>query len=267
MSIWQKNGYLDRSVWININFPSSTPPHTSSLAELPDKMQDLSSSGSPQALNTPSIGERKNQIFAKEGLEYTIWEPKLRKNFGIEDLKFIKHISGDKIDQFLDEYKKNRMQQRALKSVLRELKSLYIEVFDIQCITELPVILCNKVKDLILNRNEDDEVSKLLSELECTIWKWNQNSTLSYQYLICIATLSLFGFCLEKFCFKTHLKLKHLQNMSSMLKENFNELNSLDRKELKEAHVLQIALNNPFEALKVVTFIQEKLEGVIYHRI
>ena len=91
---------------------------------------------------------------------------------------------------------------RCLRSAIHKLKCLYIETFDIQCITELPETLNKNLKNIILNRKDEDEISKqrdVLNQLECTIWKWHQDSHSSYKNLFCLATLSLFGFSLDKF--------------------------------------------------------------------
>ena len=269
----------------NINFPSNLLPlhstksashieHTrepvqaSEVSESEGKIQGCNPSGSPKTQSTLSMSQRQHRIFKNENLRYSIWEPKLCKYFGIVDLKFLKDIDRDKIQQFLDEHKNNTMKQKALRSVLHELKCLYIEQFDIQCITELPEILSRKVKHIILNRMDVNDVSKqreLLNELECTIWKWHKSSNSSYQYLACIATLSLFGFSLEKFCFESVLSVKDLENLSKMLEENVKELKNLTQKQEKEAYVLNIALHNRFETSEVVRFIQSTLYTTIYH--
>ena len=162
------------------------------------------------------------------------------------------------------------MKQKALRSALHELKCLYIDIFDINCITELPEILNKKVENIVLNRNDADEISKqreLINQLESTIWKWHQDSPSSYNILICLATLSLFGFSLEKFCFETSPSVKDLENLSTILEDNFKELKSIEEKERKEAYVLDIALHNPFETYQVIRFLQATLPDAIFHKI
>ena len=107
MSRWQKEGYLDRSIWTNINFPSNLSPiysatsashigHTrepvqaSDLTESKGKMQGVNSSGPQKTQSALSMSQRQHRIFKNENLQYSIWEPKLCQYFGIADLKFLK---------------------------------------------------------------------------------------------------------------------------------------------------------------------------------
>ena len=116
-----------------------------------------------------------------------------------------------------------------------------------------------------MNKDEDDEMkfNELIDLLESTIWKWHQDSNSNYEFLTCLATLSLFKFNLEEFSFNDNLQGKDIENISALLRENFNEINTLKKTNKKQAFVLNIALNNPFEKTKVVQYVLKNLKDKI----
>ena len=85
----------------------------------------------------------------------------------------------------------------------------------------------------------------------------------SYEYLVCIATLSLFGFDIDVSFFTIIPNEKQLEDLSSMLKENLEDLTGFHKIEEKQAYVLNIAMSNYFENVKVVPYILKKIPHTI----
>ena len=104
---------------------------------------------------------------------------------------------------------------------------------------------------------------ELVDQLECTIWKWHKSSESSYEFLSVLAILSLFDFSLEEVNFNNSLQEKEIQNLSATLRRNLEELKKLKTIMDKQAFVLNIALSNPFEKIKVLHYILGKLPNKI----
>ena len=257
MLSWQKQGYLDRQIWHSRLFsPSLLPQHPSAANKITPE--------TPVSPITPMISDQEREAFENEQLDPAIWVPKICQHFSIEELKFLKGLERVKINEFLDGIK-NTTIQSALRSFLRELKCLYIPPIEIEHLTDLPDIIDKRRKYLILNKDEDDEMkfNGLIDLLESTIWKWHQSSSSSYEFLTCLATMSLFGFSLEELSFNDNLKGKDVEKLSVALRENFSEIKTMNKSKNKQAFVLNIALNNPFERKIVVEYILKHLKDEI----
>ena len=249
---WQKEGYLDRRIWASNIFPSSKP--TASYS--PDE-------GTQHSQGAPEITDQEIEAFKKEQLDPVIWVPKLCEHFNIEELKLLKEVEREKINKFLDGIN-NKTTQGALRCLLRELRCLYVGSFHLENMTDLPDIINQRLTYLTRNKDENDpnKFEGLIDELECTIWQLHQHSSSSYEFLTCVATLSLFNFSLDELCFIDTLCEKDIEKLSEALSENLEELNGLQRSKLKRAFVLKIALNNPFDE-KVVRYVMEKLPNTV----
>ena len=248
---WQMQGYLDRKIWrSNLFCPSLLPQHSSNANKTEQK-----TNVSPI---TQTISDQERGAFENEQLDPTMWVSKICQQFNIEELNLLKEVGKDKINEFLGGIK-NTTIQGALRSLLRELKCLYVPPVEIECLTDLPDIIDRKRKYLTLNRDEGDETKfdEIADHLESTVWKCQRSASQSYEFLTCLATLSLFNFSLDELSFKHTLQEEDVEKLSAMLRENFRELRTLSESEKKEAFVLNIALNNPFENTKVLHYILE----------
>ena len=185
MRKWQKQGYLDRAIWHSDLFsPSILPKHTTTSNE-PEKESYVSPMMS-------AISDQERAAFENEQLDPAVWIPKLCQHFKIEELKLLKEVGKDKIMEFLNGFG-DTTSQRALRPLMRELKCLYVPQLEIENLTDLPGIINDRKKYFILNREKDDKTrfNELIDQIECTIWKWEQSSSQSYEFLVCLATLSL----------------------------------------------------------------------------
>ena len=254
MLTWPKQGYLDRNIWhSNLFSPGLLPqnPSTSSETEQQTHVSPM----------TPKISEQESEAFEKEQLDPVIWVPKLCQHFKIEELKLLKEVGRDRINEFLDGIA-NTTIQHALKSLLWELKCIYVPPIEMDNLTDLPDIIDKRRRYLTLNRDEDDEAKfkELIEQLECTMWKCHRSSIPSYEFLMCLATLSLFNFNLDELRFNDNLKEKDVERLSTELRENFSEMKTLKTSKNKQAFLLNIALNNHLQKKKVVDYIQMKLQ-------
>ena len=210
------------------------------------------------------ISDEEREAFEREQLDPAIWVSKICRYFSIEELNLLKKVGKEKTVAFLDEIK-NTTIQAALRSLLRELKCLYVPPITIEHLTDLPDIIDNKRKYFTLNRDEDDETkfSEIVDLLESTVWKWHRSSRQSYEFLTCLVTLSLFNFSLDDLNFKHTLQEEDVEKLSAILRDNFRELRTLRETEEKQAFVLNIAINNPFEKTKVLHYILENFKDQI----
>ena len=155
-----------------------------------------------------------------------------------------------------------------MKSLLWELKCLYVPLLESENLEDLPDNISKRKKYLTLNIAGDDEtkLEPLIDQLECTAWKWHRSSKLGYEVLICLVTLSIFDFSLEDFSFGHILGEKEIDKLLVMLRGNFEELKTSKKTKNKQALALNIALNNPFNTNKVVQFILQKIPDKISSR-
>ena len=250
---WQREGYLDRRIWASNIFPSSHTTVSCSPEEGPHHSQ-----------GAPAITDQELEAFNKEQLDPVIWVPKLCEQFNIDNLKLLKEVGRGRVSKFLNGIN-NKMIQGALRCLLRALRCLYVGSFHFEHLADLPDIINQRLAYLTRNRDENDpkKFEGLIDEIECTIWQLHQYSSSSYEFLTCLATLSLFNFSLDELCFVDILCEKDIEKLSEALSENFEELNGLQRSKLKRAFVLKIALNNPFDENKVVRYVLEKLPNTV----
>ena len=152
-----------------------------------------------------------------------------------------------------------------MKSLLRELKCLYVSPLQSKNLIDLPDNISRRKKYLIQNRDSGGETKfePLVDQLECAAWKWHRSSKLNYEVLTCLATMNIFDFSFEDFSFGHILDEKEIDKLSVTLRENMNYLRTLQKIENKQASVLNIALNNPFETKKVVQFLLHKFSDNI----
>ena len=85
------------------------------------------------------------------------------------------------------------------------------------------------------------------------------SSNQSYEFLTCLAIMTIFDFSLERLSFGYNLREKEIQKISTGLKQNFEELKKLKTIMDKQAFMLNIALSNPFNKKKVVQYILERM--------
>ena len=163
--IWQQQGYLDRRIWHSNLFSSSLFPQHPSTSNETEQETHVS-------LTTPTLSDQAREAFENEQLDPAVWVRKLCQQFNIEELTLLKEVGKDKINEFLDGFKDTT--QTALRSLMRELKCLYVPQLEIENLTDLPGIINDRKKYLILNREEDDKTTfnELIDQIECTIWKW-----------------------------------------------------------------------------------------------
>ena len=185
----------------------------------------------------------------------------------INNLKGLKEIESHRFMNYLEELKsrQNPSKPRKLISLFAELKCLYFPPFKTKRLTDLPKLLTKRKEYFVNNREDDDEAKfkDLIHELESTIWRWRKRSKWNYEYLVCIATLSLFEFDVEVLFFTIIPNERQLENLSSMLKENLEDLTGFHKIEEKQAYVLNIAMSNYFENTKVVPYILKKIPHTI----
>ena len=240
MSSWQQQGYLDRATW-------QSKLLSSNLVSVHDSFSEVYQH------------DAEPRLFEELNLDIAWWRPRLCKYFQIENLKEFKEVGWTKIRDFLDEFK-NLTKQSALSSLLPQLKKLYVPLLKMKTKNDLPEVLI-KMKDFFIKNREDDDNEKfesLIDQLESTVWHWNKESRSSYEFLVCVATLSLFGFNLEDLCFPTILKEKQIEVMCSMLSQNFKDLKGSCNIKQKQAFVLNIALCNRFGKTEVIKYILTK---------
>ena len=262
MLMWQRQGYLDRNIWHNGLFSPHLLPQNSSTCNETEQETHVSQM-------TPTISDQERDAFENEQLDPVVWVPKLCQHFNIGKLKLLKEVGRKKINKFLDGIK-NTIIQYSLRSLLRELKCLYVPSIEPENMTDLPDIISKRQKYLTVNRvtddDDDDDEAKfepLIDQLECLAWKWNGSSSSSYEVLTCLATLTLFDFSLERLSFGHILGANEIDKLSKTLRENFEEFKSLQKKRNKQAFVLNIALNNPFKRNKAVQYFMRKFPDKI----
>ena len=252
--IWQQQGYLSKQIWQdNLFSPTLLPQHSSTSNETEQETHV-----SP---TEPTISDQERVAFENEQLDPAVWVPKLCKHFNIDNLNLLKEVKWEQVAKFLDGIN-NTTIHGALKSLLRELKCLCIPSFELKNLTDLPDGMEKKMKYLTLNRDDGGSAcNELVDQLVCTIRKWHQSS--SYEFLTCLATLSLFDFSLEEFSFNHGLQEEDIKILSTTLRRNFDDLKSLKTIQDKQAFVLNIALNNPQDKGKSVHYILGRLPNKI----
>ena len=257
MRIWQQQDYLDRKIWLSKLFSPNCLSQNSSTP----KETGQETHASPI---TSTLSGKECEAFENEQLDPAVWVSKIYQHFNIEELKLLKDLGKDKINGFLDGFK-DTTTQRALKSLMRELKCLYVPQLEIENLTDLPGIINDRKKYLILNRGEGDKTrfNELIDQIECTLWKWEQTSSQSCEFLVCLATLSLFDCSVEELSFSHVLEEKELEQLTFTLREHFQESKTLKKNKNKQAFLFNIALNNPFDKKKIVDYILKKIPDKI----
>ena len=253
MRVWQKENYLHREIWESNIFSRNL------LADQSSVVQDKSESHSPNS----AISDQERMAFKQEDLDPEKWVPKLCKYFNIENMKLLKDVGRDRIAGFLNRIK-NTTTREALRVLLRELRCLHVPSFELKTLTDLPDVMNKRMRYLTLNRDDDGiKCEEMVDQLECTIWKWHNSSESSYEFLTFLATLSLFDFSLKELIFNNSVQEKDIQNLSTTLRRNLDELKKLKTIMDKQAFVLNIALSNPFEKTEVLHYILGKLPNKI----
>ena len=248
MNIWPQLGYLDRAIWYSKLFSPNLLPQPSSTSKETEQETHVSPT-------TLAISDQERAVFENEQLDPAKWVPKLCQHFKIDNLKLLKEAKREQVAKFLDGIK-NTTKYGAVKSLLRELRCLCIPSFELKNLTDMPDVMNNRMKYLTLNRDDDGtKCNEFVDQLECTLWKWHRSSSQSYEFLTCLATLSLFDFALEELSFNNGLQEKEIERISTELRQNFLELKNLKTIQGKQAFVLNIALTNPFDKNKVVPYI------------
>ena len=252
MLVWQQQGYLDRTIWhSNLFSPSLNPQHSSASNETEQKTKHRKIASA----TTPTISDEECETFENEQLDPTVWVPKLCQYFNINNLERLNEVEKNQVSEFLDGIK-NTTTKGALKSLLRELRYLYIPSFELKTLTDLPDIMNKRMRYLTLNTDDDGKkCSELVEQLECTVYKYHKSSKASYEFLTYLATLGLFHFNLDEFNFNDGLQEKEIEIMSITLRHNFDKLKSLKAIMDKQAFVLNITLNNPLDKSKLVPYI------------
>ena len=191
--------------------------------------------------------------------------PTICEYFHIKNLKDLKKIENHRVMDYQEERKAPTRDRSKLISIFAELNSLYFPPFETKSLTDLPKLLLEIKEDFMNKRDEHDaaKLKDLIPKIESTIWSWGKCSKLSYEYLVCVATLSLFGYDVEVSFFTNIPKEKQLQNMSSMLSKNLEDLTVCHKNEEKQAYVLNIAVSNSFQNFKVASYLLRKMPGTI----
>ena len=251
MLSWQQQGYLDRAIWQSELFTANALFFQESFYE---------------GYQYGMLSYEESKIFQDLGLEKPFWIPRICRILQVTNLKDLKEIENHNVIDCLEQFRDiNPSKRYKLISLFAELNCLYFPPSKAKSLTDLSKYLTNRKEYFVNNREDDDEAKfkDLIHELESIIWNWEKCSGLSYEYLVCIATLSLFGFDVEVSRFTIIPNEKQLETLSSMLSENLKDLAVFHKIEEKQAYVLNIAMSNYFGKTKVVPYILRKLPDPI----
>ena len=251
MISWQQQGYLDRAIWQSKLFASNALSFQKSFSE---------------ENQCGMLSYEESKIFEDLGLEKTFWVPKMFEILRNNNLKDLKDIGNHMVMDYLERRRDmNSSQRDKLVSLFAELKCLYFPPFKTESITDLPKSLMKRKEHFLNNRDDDDEAKfkDLIHELESTIWNWGKSPKLSFEYLVCIATLCLFGFDVDVSFFTIIPNENQLETLSTMLNENLKDLTVFQKIEEKQAYVLNIAMSDAFGNTKVIPYLLKKIPDTV----
>ena len=257
LKTWQENRYIDRSIWKSGIFSKTLLDLQRSQPQNPQKDTEVKQ-------KPYEVTESERKCFEKEGLNPERWVPKLFEGLAIASLKLVETTTKKQIITFLKGIGNKKVQQ-SLKSLIRELKCLYVPSFNIEGFTDLPEEISKRKDYLLKNKDEGDKTmfNELQDQLECFVWKRHQSPKSSYQYLICVTTFCLFGLDINELSFGNGLREGDIQKLSVSLRENLQQLSILGSLEEIQAYVFSVALGNCHQKAEVVRYVLAKLPDTI----
>ena len=96
MFAWPEQGYLDKAIWHSKLFSPNLLPQNPSTSHKTEQRTHVSPT-------TPAISEQEREAFENEQLEPAVWISKICQHFNIEELKLLKEVRKEKVNEFLDE--------------------------------------------------------------------------------------------------------------------------------------------------------------------
>ena len=126
-------------------------------------------------------------------------------------------------------------------------------------ITQLPGVVKNRLEQI--GRMDYLNLIKLQGRLESCLKNLSTGRVKSYEHLITVSVLQLFGFDVVDFVFQHYLSKNDFTNISNMLVTHLRNFHTFSSKLERHAYILKIAMLNVHQREAAVSYINERIPG------